>query len=189
MYEKLQIEEEIRVDPRHLGRDVEDSIRRSIAESHEGEIHDRIGVMLAVTDVEEIGDGDIEPEDAGVYYPVTYSALAFNPELHEIVEGEVVDLTEFGAFVRIGPIDGLCHISQVMEDYVDYNEEQDQLEGEDGDRILQIGDIVRARVTAVSLGDDGNDKVNLTMRQEGLGKPEWIEEDLLEDDEDDEDDA
>lgn len=187
MYEKLQLEEEIRVDPRHLGRDVEDSIRRSIAQTHEGEIHDRIGVMLAVTNVDDIGDGDIEPEDAGVYYPVTYSALAFNPELHEIVEGEVVDLTEFGAFVRIGPIDGLCHISQVMEDYVNYNEEQHQLEGEEGDRILQEGDVVRARVTAVSLGDDGDNKVNLTMRQEGLGKKEWIAEDF-EEDEDEEDD-
>ncbi|MDY6771214.1 MAG: DNA-directed RNA polymerase [Candidatus Nanohaloarchaea archaeon] len=186
MYKKLTIEEEVRVSPELLGRDVEESVRKSLAKQLEGSIEENLGVVLAVTGIDDIGDGDIEPEDAGVYYPVTYKALVYQPELHEIIEGEVVDITEFGAFVRFGPIDSLCHISQIMDDYVDYDENQEMLVGEDGSKTLMKGDTVRARVTAVSLEKSADNKVNLTMRQPTLGKLEWVEEELEEDDEEDE---
>lgn len=189
MYKKLTIEDEIRVSPELLGRDVEQSILKSLSKQLEGRIKDKLGVVLAVTGIDEMGDGDIQPEDAGVYYPVTYQALVYQPELHEIIEGEVVDVTEFGAFVRMGPIDGLCHISQIMDDYVDYDENQEMLVGEDGNKTLMQGDTVRARVTAVSLDKSADNKVNLTMRQPTLGKLEWIDEEFEEDEEDEEDDS
>jgi len=44
--------------------------------------------------------------------------LTFYPKLQEIVQGEIVDITDFGAFVRIGPTDALLHLSQVMDDYL-----------------------------------------------------------------------
>ncbi|MCJ7428809.1 MAG: DNA-directed RNA polymerase [Candidatus Nanohaloarchaeota archaeon QJJ-5] len=186
MYRELTIEERIRVDPELLGRDLQESVHQSLARQLEGTIHKDLGVVLAITDVTNIGEGDIEPEDAGVHYPVTYETLSFEPELHEVVEGEVVDVTDFGAFIRIGPIDGLCHISQIMNQYVDYDETQEMLVGEEGSKTLQQGDTVRARITAVSLDDSADNKVNLTMRQPALGKLEWIEEEL-EDDEEEED--
>jgi len=189
MYQKLTVKDDVRVPPELLGRDVEASVRSSLQQQYEGEIHKDLGVVLAVTDIQDIGDGDIKPEDAGVYYPVTYEALVYQPELHEVVEGEVVDVTDFGAFIRIGPIDGLCHISQIMDEYVNFDEKQEMLVGEDGSRTLKKGDKVRARVTAVSLKSTDN-KVNLTMRQPTLGKLEWVKEHLeeLEEDEEDEDD-
>jgi DNA-directed RNA polymerase subunit E' len=36
--------------------------------------------------------------------------------MQEIVEGEVVERVEFGAFVEIGPLDGLLHISQITDE-------------------------------------------------------------------------
>jgi DNA-directed RNA polymerase subunit E' len=188
MYQKMTIKDTVRVPPDLLGRDVEESLHKSLSREYEGEIKEGMGVILAVTGIDEIGDGEIRPEDAGVHYPVTYTSLVFKPELHEIVEGEVVEVTDFGAFVRIGPIDGLCHISQVMDDYVDYDEKQEMLVGKDGKRTLKTGDTVRARVTAVSLDTAESNKVNLTMRQPTLGKLEWVQEDLEEDEEDEEGD-
>jgi len=41
-------------------------------------------------------------------------------ELHEIVEGEVIEITNLVLF-RIGPIDGLVHVSQVTDDYINYD--------------------------------------------------------------------
>ena len=40
---------------------------------------------------------------------------------YEVVEGVVSEVNEFGAFVRIGPMEALLHKSQIMEDTVDAN--------------------------------------------------------------------
>ncbi len=175
MYKRLTIEDKVRVPPQHFGEDVEDSVKAGLESEVEGTINSEIGVVIAVEKVNSIEGGDIEPEDAGVHYDVEYEAIVYEPELHEVVNGEVVDITEFGAFVRIGPFDGLCHVSQVMDDYVNYDEENAMLVSDEEQFTLEIGDVLTTRIIAVSLDKQDTNKVNLTMRQPGLGKQEWIE--------------
>lgn len=131
---------------------------------------------MAVEDINDVRDGDIKPEDSGVHYTVEYNAIVYEPELHEVVTGEVVDITSFGAFIRIGPFDGLCHVSQVMDEYVDFDEENTMLNSDESSYSLEVGDEVTARNIAVSLQKDDTNKINLTMRQQGLGKSKWIED-------------
>lgn len=176
MYRFMDAKGKIRVPPEKLGQEVEKAVTDSIKERMEGNIKKGFGVVLAITEVKEIGEGDIEPEDPGVFYPIEFRTLTFQPELHEIVEGEIAEITEFGAFVRIGPIDALCHISQIMDDYVSFDEKQNNLAGKDSNRNLKNGDVVRSRIIAVSLDKKEKNKVNLTMRQPGLGAMDWIEE-------------
>ncbi|MDY6762014.1 MAG: DNA-directed RNA polymerase [Candidatus Nanohaloarchaea archaeon] len=180
MFYEVTFRDRVKVPPQLLGADVEESVRESLRKQYDGKLDEDIGSVVALLSIEDIGEGDIAPEEAGAYYPVMCDALAYLPELHEVVLGEVSEITEFGAFVSLGPIEALCHVSQIMDDYVSYNEEQDQLSGEDGDRVLTEGDVVKARITAVSLADEDDHKINLTMRQPGLGKLEWIEEDVEE---------
>ncbi len=175
MYKRLTIEDSVRVPPKHLGEDVDESVKAGLASEVEGNISE-IGVVVGVEEVNSIEGGDIRPEDAGVHYDVEYEAIVFEPELHEVVNGEVVDITSFGAFVRIGPFDGLCHVSQVMDEYVNLDEENSMLVSEEEQFTLEIGDTVTARIIAVSLDNQNQNKINLTMRQPGLGKQEWIEQ-------------
>ena len=175
MYKRLTIQDSVRVPPQHLGENVSDSVRDGLREEVEGDIVEDVGVVLGVETVNSVEGGDIEPEDAGIHYDVEYEALVFDPELHEVVNGEVVDITEFGAFIRIGAFDGLCHVSQIMDEYVNLDDEASMLISEDQDRALEVGDTVTSRIIAVSLGKQDTNKINLTMRQPGLGKEEWIE--------------
>ncbi len=175
MYKRLTIEDSVRVPPKHLGEDVDESVKAGLESEVEGNISE-IGVVVGVEGVNSIEGGDIRPEDAGVHYDVEYEAIVFEPELHEVVTGEVVDVTSFGAFVRIGPFDGLCHVSQVMDEYVNLDEENSMLVSEEEQFTLEIGDTVTARIIAVSLDNQDSNKINLTMRQPGLGKDEWIEQ-------------
>ena len=94
------------------------------------------------------------------------------------MEGEVVEIVDFGAFVEIGPLDGLLHISQITDEFISYDEKGAKLITKETNRTLSEGDKVRARIVAVSLNeqDPGDSKIGLTMRQPGLGKIEWIEE-------------
>jgi len=175
MYKRLTIEDSVRVPPEYFGEDVEESVKQGLNTEVAGKIFEDIGVVVTIEEVQNVEGGDIKPEDAGVHYDVEYSALVFDPELHEAVIGEVVDVTSFGAFIRIGPFDGLCHVSQVMDEYVNLDEENNMLVSEENQFSIQIGDQVTARIIAVSLGKQESNKLNLTMRQPGLGKQEWVE--------------
>ena len=101
--------------------------------------------------------------------------LLFHQCSYKVVLGKIRDIADFGAFISIGPIEGMIHISQTMDDFVSFNKEK-TLAGKESKKVLKIGDKCRARIIAVSYKDVANPKLGLTMRQTGLGKLEWIEE-------------
>ncbi|MDI6798383.1 MAG: DNA-directed RNA polymerase [Candidatus Aenigmarchaeota archaeon] len=175
MYRIFTVEERIRVPPEKLKMKVRDAVRESIADKFEGLVDPRLGVILSVVSVEKVGEGRIVAGDPGVFYNSTFKLLTFKPELNELTYGEVIDNTEFGSFVRIGPMDGLIHISQIMDDFVSYDSKNAVFLGKETKRTLKEGDKVRARVIAVSFGKEEN-KIGLTMRQSGLGNILWLEE-------------
>lgn len=132
-----------------------------------------------MTEVKVSPIGKIIPGDGATYHKVNFSLLTFYPKIQEIVEGEVVEIADFGAFVRIGPVDALLHVSQLMDDFISYDEKQGILLGKESKRKLVSGDQVRVRITAVSLGRAGSSgKIGVTARQPFLGKLEWIDYDL-----------
>ncbi len=176
MFQIQKFEDSIRVPPKYIGLDVNESVRKSLAERYENRVIKDVGVILAINKTLDIGEGKIHVEDAGVYYTISFEALVYTPKLHEIIIGEVVDITNFGVFVRFGPIDGLCHVSQVINDYVSFEETSKVLAARDTKRILKIDDDVKARIIAVSLNKGDVNKINITMRQPGLGALRWIEE-------------
>ena len=92
-------------------------------------------------------------------------------------EGEVVEIVKFGAFLSLGPFDGLLHVSQITNEYISHDEKNARLVSKESNKSLGEGDKVRARVIAVSLNEKEprESKIGLTMRQTGLGKLEWLE--------------
>ncbi len=174
IYTKTVFEDSVRVPPKFLSEDVREAVLKSLADKYENRIIRDIGVVLAVTDVDDISGGSLMVEDPGVYYKATFEALVYSPKLHEVVDGAVADITNFGVFVRIGPLDGLCHVSQVVNDFVSFDNKTGVLSARDSKKTLKAGDNVKARIIAVSLDKREINKINLTMRQPGLGKTDWI---------------
>ncbi len=171
MYQIVTVEDTIAVPPTMFNQDVNKSIIESIGERFEGRIDNRVGVVISVIEIENVGEGKILPGDPSVHYPVKFKILTWMPKEHEIVEGSVIDITEFGAFIRAGALDGLVHVSQVMDDFVSYDEKNSQLAGKQTHRILKEGDPVRARIISISFKEQS--KVGLTMRQPFLGSLKW----------------
>ncbi|MFH1420599.1 MAG: DNA-directed RNA polymerase [Candidatus Aenigmatarchaeota archaeon] len=174
MYKILTLKDKVRVPPTKFDMSVEDAIKESLQEQLEGELNPNHGIFLVITDVLNVGDGKIIPEDGAIYYPAEFKSLVFKPEENEIIIGEVVDITEFGAFTRIGPIDALIHVSQIMDDKVAYDQKNATFSGKKTGFKLKEGDLVRVRVVGVSLGKTKT-KISLTMRQPELGALSWIE--------------
>lgn len=177
MYKIVTIRDTVRVPPDRFNEPLKETVLDILRKSYEGVSDADLGVILAITKVEEMGVGRLIMGDGASYYDTTFDALVYKPEVHEIVLGEVVEIVGFGAFVRLGPLDGLVHVSQVADDYISYDRKKGVLIGKESKRILKEGDRVRARVVTVSMKRGARaGKIGLTMRQPGLGKLEWIEE-------------
>jgi len=179
MYMLTEVEKVVRIPPDKLGNDIEDVIDQLTWDAYEGRLGEDKAFTVLVRNVRPEGDGRIVHGDGAVYQTVKFDKLVFKPKENEIIEGVVVEVLKFGAFVRFGPLDGLLHISQVMDDRVDIDEANQRLIGEKHGRFLAVGDIVKARIVSIDLNEKNpqDSKIGLTMRQPGLGKLQWLEED------------
>lgn len=76
-----------------------------------------------------------------------------------IVNGKVVRLTDFGAFVELSPgIDGLVHVSEISSERIDHPSS-----------VLEPGQTVEVRILSV---DADSRRISLTMRPEGEERPQ-----------------
>ncbi|HDN05836.1 DNA-directed RNA polymerase [Candidatus Bathyarchaeota archaeon] len=179
MFKLLNLEDTIRIPPETFGKPLEHVGYERVRAKYEGMVDEELGYVIAVTNVKVSPVGKIIPGDGATYHKVSFSLLTFYPKIQEVVEGEVVEIADFGAFVRVGPIDALLHVSQLMDDFISYDEKQGVLMGKETKRKLTSGDRVRVRITAVSLGRAGSSgKIGVTARQPFLGKLEWIEQEV-----------
>ncbi len=177
MYQMITAKDSVRIPPKYFDKPLEESAKKALQDKYESRIDQDLGVIISVDECREIKNGKIIQGDGSAYYEVIFNALTFNPKLHEPVRGYVNEIVDFGAFVRFGPIDALAHVSQITDDYMTHNQKTGALSGKETDRSIKKDDKVRARIIAVSLKDNVNEsKINLTMKQPGLGKKEWIEE-------------
>jgi DNA-directed RNA polymerase subunit E' len=176
MFYLIEVEEHIRVDPKLFGLPTMDSVEKQLKETYANYYDKEIGKVIAIIGVLDVGEGIIIPGDGATYYRSRFKLLVWKPELQELVYGIVSEITTFGAFMDMGTMKGMMHISQTMDDYVSFSK-ANSLVGRDSKRALKQGDLCLARIVAIS-HKGGELKVGLTMRQPGLGKLEWIKEDL-----------
>ncbi|NOQ29233.1 MAG: DNA-directed RNA polymerase [Methanosarcinales archaeon] len=178
MYLKTRLVDTVRIDPEQLGMPIMAAVGRALRDKLEGQIDKKLGALVAVLEVVDIGDGRILFGDGGVYYEATFDALMYKPIMQEITEGVVVEVVEFGAFIGVGPLDGLIHVSQLTDDFVSYDGKNSRLVFKESGRAVTENDKLRARIVAVSLNerDPHESRIGLTMRQPALGKLEWLEE-------------
>ncbi len=176
MFKLITLQDTIRIPPETFGNPLEKVGREQVKQKYEGIVDEELGYVIAVTGIQVSPIGKIIPGDGATFHKVNFSLLTFYPLIQEVVEGDVVEIADFGAFVRIGPIDALLHVSQLMDDFISYDEKQGVLLGKETKRKLTSGDQIRVRITAVSLGRAGSSgKIGVTARQPFLGKLEWLQ--------------
>lgn len=179
MYKLVKVKDVVRIPPNKLSEPIEGAALKVLRKELEGTIDPKLGYIIAIIDVEDIGLGRIIPGDGATYHDVVFTVLTFQPMLQEVVEGEVIEVLNFGVFVRLGPLDGLCHVSQITDDFITYDSKRSALIGRETGKVISENDRVRARIVAVSLkGGSKSGKLGLTMRQPFLGKIEWIKEEV-----------
>src|SRR5437773_12246571 len=166
MFELVSLADVVRVPPDKFGSPLEDVSLDLLKLKYESTINPEHGYLSLVTKVEVDRVGKIIAGDGATYHKVRFEVLTFYPLKQELVEGEIVEVTDFGAFVRIGPADALLHLSQIMDDFITYDEKHGVLAGRESHRNLGKGNLVRGRIIAVSFPRGGSGgKIGITLRQ------------------------
>ena len=178
MYAMMKVEDTIRILPERFGENLDEVVSEIVQKSFEGTMRKDHGIIIAANNIKAVGDGIIIHGDGAMYQKVAFDALMFKPKLQEIVDGIICEIVEFGAFCHIGPIDALIHMSQIMNDYVEVDAENEIISGKEKKMTLKTGDPIRARIVAVSMNELSarESKIGLTMRQPALGAHEWLKE-------------
>ena len=177
MFYLTEVEEYVRVEPKLFGLPTVEAVDKQLREIYSNHYDRELGRSVVVIEVIEVGEGVIIPGDGATYYNSKFKLLAWKPELQELVYGEIAEITKFGAFIDMGVMRGMIHISQTMDDFVSFSK-TNLLSGKVSKRTLKQGDTCMARIVAISHKGE-EPKIGLTMRQPGLGKIEWIKEDTL----------
>lgn len=181
MFYIVELEDIVGIPPRLFGADLNSVLKDILNEDKIGKVDKEIGVVLGVVKINKIGSARVVPGDSSAYVDVEYSLLVFKPELQNVYEGQIKEVAEFGAFIGLGPFDALIHVSQLMNDFVNFDAKNKIFVGKESNNILGLNDTVYARVVSVSYKSNSiQSKIGLTMRQNGLGKLEWIEKQQLE---------
>jgi len=177
MYYIKEIEDKIRLPPDAFGSGLDSALLRLIREKYERRIFKELGIVLSADDVRPVGDGIVIPGDSGAYYTVRFKLLSFLPYVNEVFYGDIKEIVDFGAFVSLGPLQGLLHVSQISKERFTYDKRNKTLSHRGEKKSLKKGDKLLFKVSTVSLRSTISEtKIGLTMRPDGFGKLEWLEE-------------
>ncbi len=179
MFKLYKVEDIVRIPPSMFGQDLARVAEAQLREKYESTYDDEIGYIIFIGSVDIESIGRVLSGDGASYHRVNFDLVSFKPIVNEIIEGEVIEIASFGVFVRVGPLDALLHISQIMDEFVSVDPSQGMVVGKESNKVLRVGDKVRVRVVAVSPPKGVSvGKVGLTCRQPYLGKLEWIDEEV-----------
>ncbi len=130
-----------------------------------GEPEDYVGKTLTflVTRVDESGRNIVVSRAALQREERDRAAAKTLAELvaDDVLDGVVTRIADFGAFVDIGGVDGLVHVSELSWVRV-----------EDPSEFVRVGDRVRVRVLRIDDGDQRGPRISLSMR--ALQEDPWV---------------
>ena len=177
MFRLYRLADIVRLNPSKLSKPLEAVALEELRKRYEGYKDKDLGIVIAIVNVNVDPEGVIPLGDGASYHKVTFDVLSYIPIVNEVVEGSVSTVGRMGVTVKLGPLEGFVHISQISDEEARYDPLHNAIVIGPGKKILAQGDIVRARITSASFGAQTRmPRISMTMRQPYLGKLEWIKE-------------
>ncbi|CAG9565606.1 unnamed protein product [Danaus chrysippus] len=94
MFYHISLEHEILLHPRYFGPQLLDTVKQKLYTEVEGTCTGKYGFVIAVTTIDSIGAGLIQPGQGFVVYPVKYKAIVFRPFKGEVLDAIVTQVNK-----------------------------------------------------------------------------------------------
>uniref|UniRef100_A0A669CEJ7 DNA-directed RNA polymerase subunit n=1 Tax=Oreochromis niloticus TaxID=8128 RepID=A0A669CEJ7_ORENI len=170
MFYHISLEHEILLHPRYFGPNLLNTVKQKLFTEVEGTCTGKYGFVIAVTTIDNIGAGVIQPGRGFVLYPVKYKAIVFRPFKGEVVDAVVTQVNKVGLFTEIGPMS--CFISRhsiPSEMEFDPNSNPPCYKTVDEDIVIQQDDEIRLKIVGTRV--DKNDIFAIgSLMDDYLGK-------------------
>ncbi|XP_019631079.1 PREDICTED: DNA-directed RNA polymerase II subunit RPB7-like [Branchiostoma belcheri] len=115
-----------------------------------------MGFVIAVTTIDNIGVGAIQPGRGFVLYPVKYKAIVFRPFKGEVVDAVVTQVNKVGLFTEVGPMSCFVSRHSIPSDMeFDPNSNPPCYKTSDEDVVIQQDDEIRIKIVGTRI--DAND--------------------------------
>src|SRR3989344_1991370 len=109
------VEEYVRVEPKLFGLPTQEAVDKQLKEIYADYYDKELGKVISIIEILGVGEGIIIPGDGAAYYNSKFKLLTWKPEIQEITYGIISEITTFGAFIDMGAMRGMIHISQTMD--------------------------------------------------------------------------
>ena len=144
----------------------------SLPQKEAEELEDKLAVIADHSSIRERAAADAERATVELK-KCEYMADHIGEEFTGVISG----VTSFGMFVELpNGVEGLVHISSLMDDYYDYYEEKYALVGNHTGHQYRLGDEVKIEVLQVNISDRA---IDFIMAGENDGVREYIRAQLL----------
>ncbi len=151
-----------------FGKPLKKSAEMILRERYSSRIDPQLGFVISIGNITMDGKGLVSMTGETIH-KVEFDAITFLPKLHELTIGEIIEIADYGAFVRIGPTDAVLHVSQISASPSRIDIKSGMIFNPDMKKPLRIGSKIRTRITAVSYGKDNAMKIGLTCNEQTLG--------------------
>ncbi|CAG0882392.1 unnamed protein product [Cyprideis torosa] len=147
MFYHIALEHEILLHPRYFGPQLMDTVKQKLFTEVEGTCSGKYGFVIAVTTIDNIGAGLIQPGRGLVVYPIKYKAIVFRPFKGEVLDAVVTQVNKVGLFTEIGPLSAFISRHSIPLDMqFDPNSNPPCYKTEDEEMIIQQDDDIRLRI-------------------------------------------
>ncbi|CAH3173668.1 unnamed protein product, partial [Porites evermanni] len=152
----ISLEHEILLHPRYFGPNLLQTVKQKLFTEVEGTCSGKYGFIIAVTTIDNIGVGHIQPGRGFVVYPVKYKAIVFRPFKGEVLDAVVTQVNKVGLFTDIGPLSCFVSRHSIPSDMeFDPNSNPPCYKTQDEDIVIQQDDEIRLRIVGTRV--DAND--------------------------------
>uniref|UniRef100_A0A914RNV9 RNA polymerase Rpb7-like N-terminal domain-containing protein n=1 Tax=Parascaris equorum TaxID=6256 RepID=A0A914RNV9_PAREQ len=110
MFYHIPLEHEICLHPKYFGPELLETVKRKLFNEVEGTCTGKYGFVIAVTTIDNIGSGLIQPGRGFVVYPVKYKAIVFRPFKGQVVDAVVSQVNKVYPTIFVQLFDlNFCH--------------------------------------------------------------------------------
>jgi len=147
MKRKLRVP--VRPNEIRLDEDMDAIILRILRGELEGTVKEDLGYVVAVISAKADEIGDILHGSPNIFFDVETDLLVYKPFPGEIIEGEIVDVTQQAVYVNLGPVDAYLPTTRLLHGKFRFDAKEGVLRDPKTKIVIKKGDLIRAKITSV----------------------------------------